>query len=88
MNIPKLRDPYRNALVNDVIPFWLRHSPDHDHGRPPNGDFNFAVDRTGKPFVQPYSVFSDCFATMALAQYGQAARAADVLEDQLAFGWD
>jgi len=128
----KLRDQYRNALVNDVIPFWLRHSPDRehggyftclnrdgsvfdtdkfmwlqarevwmfskfynalearpefldmatlganflrDHGRAPNGDFYFSVDRTGKPLVQPYSVFSDCFATMAFAQYGQAAKA-------------
>jgi len=38
-----------------------------DHGRDANGDWYFALDRTGKPLVQPYNIFSDCFATMGLA---------------------
>ena len=130
--LTKLRDQYRTALRDDVIPFWLRHSPDRqcggyftclnrdgsvfdtdkfvwlqarevwmfskfynaleprqefldmatlgakflvDHGRAANGDWYFALDRAGKPLVQPYNIFSDCFATMAFAQYGQAAKA-------------
>jgi len=128
----KLRDQYRTALRDDVIPFWQRHSPDRehggyftclnrdgsvydtdkfvwlqarqvwmfskfynaleprpeflelatlgakflvDHGRAANGDWYFALDRAGRPLVQPYNIFSDCFASMALAQYGRAARA-------------
>ncbi len=130
--IIKLRDQYRSALVDDVIPFWLKNSPDRehggyftclnrdgsvfdtdkfvwlqarevwmfskfynaleprqefldmatlgakflvDHGRAANGDWYFALDRAGKPLVQPYNIFSDCFATMAFAQYGSAAKA-------------
>ena len=130
--LTKLRDQYRTALRDDVIPFWLRHSPDRqcggyftclnrdgsmfdtdkfvwlqarevwmfskfynaleprqefldmatlgakflvDHGRAANGDWYFALDRAGKPLVQPYNIFSDCFATMAFAQYGRAAQA-------------
>ena len=130
--IIKLRDQYRSALVDDVIPFWLKNSPDRehggyftclnrdgsvfdtdkfvwlqarevwmfskfynaleprqefldmatlgakflvDHGRAANGDWYFALDCAGKPLVQPYNIFSDCFATMAFAQYGRATKA-------------
>jgi len=38
-----------------------------DHGRDAQGDWYFALDRAGKPLVQPYNIFSDCFATMGLA---------------------
>ena len=132
IELTKLRDQYRTALNDDVIPFWLRHSPDRqcggyftclnrdgsvfdtdkfvwlqarevwmfskfynaleprqefldmatlgakflrEHGRAANGDWYFALDRAGKPLVQPYNIFSDCFATMAFAQYGRAAQA-------------
>ncbi|WP_149525439.1 AGE family epimerase/isomerase [Sphingobacterium hotanense] len=37
------------------------------NGRDENGDWYFALDRYGKPLVQPYNIFSDCFATMGLA---------------------
>ncbi|HIJ72956.1 MAG TPA: AGE family epimerase/isomerase [Candidatus Hydrogenedentes bacterium] len=43
------------------------------HGRDRNGDWYFALDRQGRPLIQPYSVFSDCFAAMAFSQYGLAA---------------
>jgi N-acylglucosamine 2-epimerase len=124
-------DRYRRALLEDVLPFWQRHSIDREcggyftcldrggaiydtdkfvwlqarqvwtfsmlynrceprsewletarhgaeflraHGRAPDGDWYFALTRDGKPLVQPYNVFSDCFAAMALAQYSLAAR--------------
>jgi N-acylglucosamine 2-epimerase len=38
------------------------------HGRDENGNWYFSLDKTGKPLVQPYNIFSDCFATMAFAQ--------------------
>ncbi|MBO9659981.1 MAG: AGE family epimerase/isomerase, partial [Chitinophagaceae bacterium] len=31
-------------------------------------DFYFSLDRSGNPLVQPYNIFSDCFATMAFGQ--------------------
>ena len=30
--IDQLREHYRHCLFDDVIPFWLRHSVDHEHG--------------------------------------------------------
>jgi N-acylglucosamine 2-epimerase len=123
-------DLYRRTLLEDVIPFWERHSPDREHGgyftcldrdgavydtdkfvwlqgrqvwtfsmlynrveaRPEwlemarlgadflrehgmdqNGDWYFALSRQGEPLVQPYNIFSDCFAAMAFGQYALAA---------------
>ncbi len=37
-------------------------------GRDKSGNWYFALTREGKPVVQPYNIFSDCFAAMA---YGQ-----------------
>lgn len=44
-----------------------------DHCRAPDGSWYFSVNRRGKPLVQPYNIFSDCFATMALSGYAVAA---------------
>lgn len=128
-HLPILRDKYRDALLEDIIPFWQKHSPDHavggyftclnrdgsvfdtdkfiwlqarqvwmfskfyntlearpeflemaalgarfldTHGYDENGDWYFALDRNGHPLVQPYNIFSDCFAAMAFAEYGRA----------------
>lgn len=38
------------------------------HGRDEKGNWYFSLDRTGQPLVQPYNIFSDCFATMAFGQ--------------------
>lgn len=54
-----------------------------DHGRDSEGQWYFSLDRAGNPLVQPYNIFSDCFATMAFGQlyvatgdelYGQIAK--------------
>lgn len=39
-----------------------------------DGDFNwyFSLNRAGKPLIQPYNIFSDCFAAMAFAQLALA----------------
>lgn len=44
-----------------------------EKGRAPNGDFWFAVDRAGRPLVQPYNIYSDCFCAAGLAEYGRAS---------------
>jgi N-acylglucosamine 2-epimerase len=121
---------YRTALLEDVIPFWMRHSPDEANGgfftcldrdgtvfdtdkfvwlqgrqvwmlakmyneverrsdwldlarlgadflrsfgRDGKGDWYFALTREGEPLVQPYNIFSDCFAAMAFGALAQAA---------------
>ncbi|UYQ91903.1 AGE family epimerase/isomerase [Chitinophaga horti] len=112
---------YKNELLTNVIPFWLKHSKDEEQGgfltcldrfgnvfdtdkfiwlqgrevwlfsmlynevdkRPEwldmalhgarflekygsdaEGNFYFSLNRQGQPLVQPYNIFSDCFAAM------------------------
>lgn len=43
------------------------------HGMDADGNWYFSLDRTGNPLMQPYNIFSDCFAAMAFAQYALAA---------------
>ncbi len=42
------------------------------HGRDENKDWYFSLSREGRPLVQAYNIFSDCFATMAFAQLSKA----------------
>ena len=56
---------------------WLdiaRHGAEFlaQHGRDESGWY-FALDKTGQPLVQPYNIFSDCFAAMAFSQYAIAS---------------
>ena len=43
------------------------------HGMDPEGNWYFALMRDGTPSVQPYNIFSDCFAAMAFSQYARAS---------------
>lgn len=42
------------------------------HGRDAEGNWYFALNRAGVPLVQPYNIFSDCFAAMAFGQLSEA----------------
>lgn len=42
------------------------------HGMDAAGNWYFALDRAGHPLVQPYNIFSDCFAAMAFGQLALA----------------
>jgi N-acylglucosamine 2-epimerase len=125
-----LATQYRNALLEDVLPFWEKNSCDREwggyftcldrygqvfdtdkfiwlqnrqiwlfsklynqlepkanwleiarlgaeflaqKGRDSQGNWYFSLDRAGNPLVQPYSIFSDCFAAMAFSQYALAS---------------
>lgn len=125
-----LIDFYKNALLEDAIPFWEKHSIDWEqggyftcldregkvydtdkfiwlqnrqiwtfallynqlekreewlqiakngatflskYGRDTEGNWYFALNRAGQPLVQPYNIFSDCFAAMAFSQYALAS---------------
>lgn len=39
------------------------------HGRDNQGYWYFSLNRKGQPLVQPYNIFSDCFAAMAFATF-------------------
>ena len=52
------------------------------YGRAPEGDWDFSLDRSGRPLVQPYNIFSDCFATMAFGQLSKAT--GDTAQAQIA----
>jgi N-acylglucosamine 2-epimerase len=57
---------------------WLkiaRHGAEflQRNGMDSEGNWYFSLTREGRPLVQPYNVFSDCFAAMAFSQYAQAA---------------
>ena len=45
-------DHYRNTLLNDVIPFWEKHGPDHEHG-----GFITCLDRDGSVLDTDKSVW-------------------------------
>lgn len=42
-------------------------------GRDDQGNWYFSLDQKGRPLVQPYNIFSDCFAAMAFHQYAIAS---------------
>jgi N-acylglucosamine 2-epimerase len=128
---------YKNTLLEDIIPFWEKHSLDHIHGgyfscldrmgdvydtdkfiwlqgrqawmfsflynqvenknswlriaksgvdflrsnaMDSEGNFYFSTTKEGKPLVQPYNIFSDCFAAMAFGQYAKASGDAEIKE--------
>ena len=130
LDFQKLAKLYKNALLEDAIPFWEKHSIDWEqggyftcldregkvydtdkfiwlqnrqvwtfallynqlekreewlqiarngasflskYGRDTEGNWYFALNRAGQPLVQPYNIFSDCFAAMAFSQYALAS---------------
>jgi N-acylglucosamine 2-epimerase len=53
-------------------PAWLRLAREgasflQKYGMDGSGDFYFSLNRAGAPLVQPYNIFSDCFAAMAFS---------------------
>lgn len=51
-----------------------------NHGMDAEGNFYFSTTREGKPLVQPYNIFSDCFAAMAFGQYAKASGDEEIRE--------
>lgn len=65
---------YNNITAN---PDWLNmalHGADflEKYGRDEKGNWYFSLTAEGRPLVQPYNIFSDCFATMAFAALNKA----------------
>lgn len=54
------------------------------HGRDPQGNWYFSLTREGFPLIQPYNIFSDCFAAMGFGALSKAtgnAEYAKIAED-------
>jgi N-acylglucosamine 2-epimerase len=43
-----------------------------EHGMDDSGNWYFSMNRRGEPLIQPYNIFSDCFAALAFHEYYQA----------------
>ncbi|MDR2257608.1 MAG: AGE family epimerase/isomerase [Treponema sp.] len=52
-----------------------------NHGRSPEGDLYFALDRKGRPLVEPYNIFSEYFAAAGFAEYYRASGEPWALEE-------
>lgn len=57
---------------------WLeiaRHGASflREFGRSESGEWYFSLTRQGQPLIQPYSIFTDCFAAMGFGQYALAS---------------
>lgn len=62
----------------DSRPDWLEVAANGakflaEHGRDQSGNWYFSLTRDGQPLVQPYNIFSDCFAAMAFSKYALAS---------------
>ena len=62
---------------------WLeiaKHGIDFikNHGMSKDGNFYFSTTKNGDPLIQPYNIFSDCFAAMAFSQYAVASGDEDI----------
>jgi len=62
----------------DENPNWLKIAKNgidfiRENGMDKDGNFYFSTTKAGKPLVQPYNIFSDCFAAMAFSQYAKAS---------------
>lgn len=54
------------------------------YGRDPQGNWYFSLTREGLPLIQPYNIFSDCFAAMGFGALSKAtgdAEYAKIAED-------
>jgi N-acylglucosamine 2-epimerase len=68
-----------SSLYNNVEqkPEWLEmalHGAEFlkKHAKDADGNWYFSLNRQGEPLIQPYNIFSDCFACMAFGQLYKA----------------
>ncbi|NDB53964.1 MAG: AGE family epimerase/isomerase, partial [Chitinophagaceae bacterium] len=65
---------YKNL---EARPEWLEMAQHgarfmEKYGRDDKGNWYFSLTQDGRPLVQPYNIFSDCFATMGFAALDKA----------------
>ena len=81
--INELRKHYQNCLLDDVIPFWLRHSLDHEHG----GYLN-CLDRDGSVFNTDKAMWLQCRAIWLFSKLYNTLEPRDAWLDAAKCGFD
>lgn len=73
---------YNNLEARQEWLDYAQHGADflQKYGQAPDGTWYFSLTREGKPLVQPYNIFSDCFATQAFGQLYKATQKAEYAE--------
>ncbi len=61
--IEELARHYRNSLLNDVIPFWMNHAPDREHG-----GFLNCLDRVGSVYNTDKAMWIQCRAVWTFSK--------------------
>ena len=61
--IAELTDVYRRGLLEDVVPFWIEHAVDREHG-----GFTVALDRDGSVLDTDKAVWPQCRFTWLLGE--------------------
>ncbi|MFN2351199.1 MAG: AGE family epimerase/isomerase [Kiritimatiellia bacterium] len=75
-SLDKMRENFRRGLLEDVVPFWLRHAVDQEHG-----GYMFATDRVGRVIDTDKSIwFQGRFAWMLATLWLTVDRRAEWLE--------
>jgi len=68
--IQELAQQYRNSLLEDVIPFWLEHAPDRQHG-----GFLNCLDRDGSVYNTDKAMWIQCRAVWTFSKlYNEVER--------------
>lgn len=68
---------FRDTLAAEALrgaEFLLRY------GRDDSGKWYFSLRRDGRPATAPYNIFTDCFACMALSEYGTLSGSKDATQ--------
>ncbi|MCR8668701.1 AGE family epimerase/isomerase [Aestuariibaculum sp. M13] len=68
------KNPKWLEIAKNGIDFLRKYGSDKE------GNFYFSVTQKGEPLVQPYNIFSDCFAAMAFSQYAIATNDEEIKE--------
>jgi N-acylglucosamine 2-epimerase len=73
---------YNNLEARQEWLDYAQHGADflQKYGQAPDGTWYFSLTREGKPLIQPYNIFSDCFATQAFGQLYKATQKAEYAE--------
>ena len=81
--IGELQEHYRRCLLDDVVPFWLQHSLDHEYG----GHFN-CLDRDGSIYSTDKSMLILCRAIWLFSRLYNALEPREVWLDAAKLGYD
>jgi N-acylglucosamine 2-epimerase len=81
--IDELQEHYRRCLLDDVVPFWIEHSPDHECG----GHFN-CLDRDGSVYSTDKSMLMQSRAIWLFSRLYNALEPREAWLEAAKLGYD